>query len=67
MLPPLHIRATSRPANRPGASSTAARDQRDLVLAAAASHDTGLVEGAGGVTVNLGQAFSLLDIAGQVC
>jgi len=42
-------------------------DQRDLVLAAAASHDTVLVEGAGGVTVNLGQAFSLLDIAGQIC
>ncbi len=42
-------------------------DQRDLVLAVAASHHTVLVEGAGGVTVNLGQAFNLLDIAGQIC
>ncbi len=42
-------------------------DQAGLVLATAASHDTVLVEGAGGVTVNLGQAFSLLDIAGQIC
>jgi len=42
-------------------------DQAGLILDAAASHDTVLVEGAGGVTVNLGQAFSLLDIAGQIC
>ena len=38
-----------------------------LVLAATTSHDAVLVEGVGGVTVNIGQAFSLLDIAGQVC
>jgi dethiobiotin synthetase len=42
------------------------RDQRDLVLDAASNHDAVLVEGAGGVTVNLGKAFGLLDIASQV-
>jgi dethiobiotin synthetase len=41
-------------------------DQRDLVLDAAADHDVVLVEGAGGVTVNLGKAFSLLDVATMV-
>jgi dethiobiotin synthetase len=41
-------------------------DQRDLVLDAAADHDVVLVEGAGGVTVNLGKAFGLLDIASLV-
>lgn len=40
--------------------------QRDLVLAAAASHDVVLVEGSGGVTVNLGDSFTLLDIAAEV-
>jgi dethiobiotin synthetase len=40
--------------------------QAGLVLDAVASHDAVLVEGAGGVTVNLGQACGLLDIAGQV-
>ncbi|HET7690922.1 MAG TPA: dethiobiotin synthase [Nocardioidaceae bacterium] len=40
--------------------------QRDLVLTAAEDHDVVLVEGAGGVTVNLGKAFSLLDIATMV-
>lgn len=40
--------------------------QRDLVLEAAASHDAVLVEGAGGVTVNLGTAFGLLDLASMV-
>lgn len=41
-------------------------DQRDLVLSAAADHDVVLVEGAGGVTVNLGKAFDLLDLATMV-
>ncbi len=41
-------------------------EQRDLVLDAASSYDTVLVEGAGGVTVNVGKAFSLLDIATMV-
>jgi dethiobiotin synthetase len=41
-------------------------DQRDLVLTAAADHDVVLVEGSGGVTVNLGKAFTLLDIATMV-
>jgi dethiobiotin synthetase len=40
--------------------------QAGLVLDAAAGHDAVLVEGAGGVTVSLGQACSLLDIAAQV-
>lgn len=40
--------------------------QRDLILTAAEEHDVVLVEGAGGVTVNLGKAFSLLDIATMV-
>lgn len=41
-------------------------DQRDLVLTAADHHDVVLVEGAGGVTVNVGKAFSLLDVATMV-
>lgn len=41
-------------------------EQRDLVLATSASHDVVLVEGSGGVAVNLGIAFTLLDIATQV-
>jgi len=40
--------------------------QRDLVLTAAEDHDAVLVEGAGGVTVNLGKAFGLLSIATMV-
>jgi dethiobiotin synthetase len=40
--------------------------QRDLVLAAAQIHDVVLVEGAGGVTVNLGDSFTLLDIAAEL-
>jgi dethiobiotin synthetase len=40
--------------------------QRDLILDAAAEHDVVLVEGAGGVTVNLGKAFDLLSIATMV-
>jgi dethiobiotin synthase len=41
-------------------------DQRDLILTAAADHDVVLVEGSGGVTVNLGKAFDLLSIARMV-
>jgi dethiobiotin synthetase len=41
-------------------------DQAGLILRAAADRDDVLVEGAGGVTVNLGRGFGLLDIAGQV-
>jgi dethiobiotin synthetase len=40
--------------------------QRDLILDAAADHGAVLVEGAGGVTVNVGKAFSLLDISTMV-
>ena len=41
-------------------------EQRDLILGASASHDVVLVEGSGGVAVNLGVEFTLLDIAVQV-
>jgi len=41
-------------------------DQLGLILGAAAGRDDVLVEGAGGVTVNLGRTFGLLDLAGQV-
>jgi dethiobiotin synthetase len=41
-------------------------DQSGLLLATAAGRDVVLVEGAGGVTVNLGRDFGLLDLAGQV-
>jgi dethiobiotin synthase len=40
--------------------------QRDLILAAEAAHDLVLVEGSGGVTVNLGVSFTLLDLAAEV-
>jgi dethiobiotin synthetase len=40
--------------------------QRRVVVEAAASHDLVLVEGAGGVTVRLGEGWSLLDLAGGV-
>jgi hypothetical protein len=49
-----------------GAELPSPHDQRDLILDTAASHDAVLVEGAGGVAVNLGKAFGLLDIAGHV-
>jgi dethiobiotin synthase len=42
------------------------REQRDLILDAASAHDTVLVEGSGGVMVNLGATFTLLDIAAEV-
>jgi dethiobiotin synthase len=41
-------------------------DQAGLILRAAADRDDVLVEGAGGVTVNLGRGFGLLEIARQV-
>ena len=41
-------------------------EQRDLILGAAMSHDVVLVEGSGGVAVNLGIAFTLLDIGTHV-
>jgi dethiobiotin synthase len=40
--------------------------QRDLVLDTANSYDSVFVEGSGGVTVNLGISFTLLDIAAEV-
>ena len=49
-----------------GAELPSLHDQRDLILDTAASHDAVLVEGVGGVAVNLSKAFGLLDIAGQV-
>lgn len=58
--------APDRAALVAGAELPGLRDQRDLILDAAASHDAVLVEGAGGVTVSLGRAFGLLDIASRV-
>lgn len=49
-------------AARIGARLPTLTDQRDLVLAAAAGHDDVLVEGSGGVTVNLGIEFTLLEL-----
>jgi len=40
--------------------------QRRVVTEAAASHDVVLVEGAGGVTVRLGEGWSLLELAGSL-
>jgi dethiobiotin synthetase len=41
-------------------------DQAGLILRTAAVRDDVLVEGAGGITVNLGRGFGLLEIAGRV-
>lgn len=41
-------------------------EQAGLVVGAAGERDDVLVEGAGGVTVNLGRGFGLLEIAGRV-
>jgi dethiobiotin synthetase len=41
-------------------------DQAGLILRAAAVRDDVLVEGAGGVTVNLGRSFGLLELADRV-
>jgi dethiobiotin synthase len=40
--------------------------QRDLVLGAAEAHEVVLVEGSGGLMVNIGASFTLLDIAAAV-
>jgi dethiobiotin synthetase len=58
--------APDRAATLAGRTLPSLGEQRDLVLGAAASHDIVLVEGSGGVAVNLGIAFTLLDIAAQV-
>jgi dethiobiotin synthetase len=58
--------APSRAALVAGAELPGLHDQRDLILDAAADHDAVLAEGAGGITVSLGKAFGLLDIADQV-
>ena len=41
-------------------------EQRQVVEEAAAAHDLVVVEGAGGVTVRLGEGWTLLDLAGAV-
>lgn len=41
-------------------------EQVDHVRRAAATHDVVLVEGSGGVTVHLGESFTLLDLASAV-
>ena len=41
-------------------------EQRRVLAEAAASHDVVLVEGAGGVTVRLGEGWSLLELAGSL-
>jgi dethiobiotin synthetase len=58
--------APDRAARMAGVELPSLRDQLGLILDAAAGHDEVLVEGAGGVTVRLGRAFGLLDLAGQV-
>lgn len=58
--------APDRAARVAGAALPGLHDQSGLVLRAAAGHDDVLVEGAGGVTVRLGPAFGLIDLAGQV-
>ena len=58
--------APERAALVAGAELPGLHDQRDLILDAVAGHDAVLAEGAGGVTVSLGKAFGLLDIADQV-
>jgi dethiobiotin synthase len=58
--------APDRAALLAGVRPPSLREQRDLVLDAATAHDTVLVEGSGGVMVNLGITFTLLDIATEV-
>ena len=58
--------APDRAAALAGVTLPLLEQQCDLILGAAASHDVVLVEGSGGVAVNLGFAFTLLDIADQV-
>ena len=58
--------APDRAARVAGVELPSLHDQLGLILGAAAGHDDVLVEGAGGVTVRLGRAFGLVDLAGQV-
>jgi dethiobiotin synthetase len=58
--------APDRAAALAGRSLPTVDEQRDLVLRAAADHDTVLVEGAGGVLVRLGAAHTLLDLGLRV-
>ncbi len=58
--------APDRAAALAGVTAPSLRTQRDLVLDAAAAHDTVIVEGSGGVAVNLGTSYTLLDIATEV-
>jgi dethiobiotin synthetase len=58
--------APDRAAHVAGVGLPSLHDQSGLILGAAAGHDDVLVEGAGGVTVRLGRAFGLIDLAGQV-
>jgi dethiobiotin synthase len=58
--------APDRAAAISGGMLPSVRQQRDLIVGAAASHDVVLVEGSGGVEVRLGHEFTLLDISSQV-
>jgi dethiobiotin synthase len=58
--------APDRAARLAGIAPPSLMSQRDLVLDTAAAYDTVLVEGAGGVAVNLGISFTLVDIAAAV-
>jgi dethiobiotin synthetase len=58
--------APDRAAANAGVELPTLGTQRDRVLSEADSHDVVLVEGAGGVTVNLGRGWSLLDLAAAV-
>jgi dethiobiotin synthetase len=58
--------APDRAALAAGVELPSLHDQCDLILDTAASYQAVLVEGAGGIAVNLGKAFGLLEIASQV-
>jgi dethiobiotin synthase len=58
--------APDRAAAIAGVALPSLRDQRDLIVDAAARHDLVLVEGSGGVAVRLGDSLTLLDIAQAV-
>ncbi|MFT4009300.1 MAG: dethiobiotin synthase [Nocardioidaceae bacterium] len=58
-----HPLAPDRAALVSGQSLPTLAEQRDLVLTSSADSDVTLVEGAGGVTVNLGDGFGLLGLA----
>lgn len=57
---PLAPEAAARVAGR---DLPSLQEQHDLVAAAARGHDTTLVEGSGGVLVNLGPHWNVLDLA----